>query len=36
MVNYGSIEIQFDNNFENQMFVPVADAHGLVEEDILE
>lgn len=36
MVNYGSIEIQFDNNFEHQMFVPVADAHGLVEEDILE
>jgi hypothetical protein len=36
MVNYGSIEIQFDNNFEHPMFVPVADAHGLVEEEILE
>ena len=35
-VNYGSIEIQFDYNFEHPMFVPVADAHGLVEEDILE
>jgi hypothetical protein len=36
LVNYGSIEIQFDYNFEEPMFVPVADAHGLVEEDILE
>jgi hypothetical protein len=36
LVNYGSIEIQFDYNFEHPMFVPVADAHGLVEEDILE
>jgi hypothetical protein len=36
MVNYGSIEIQFDSNFEHPMFVPVADAHGLVEEEILE
>jgi hypothetical protein len=35
-VNYGSIEIQFDYNFEHPMFVPVAEAHGLVEEDILE
>jgi hypothetical protein len=35
-VNYGSIEIQFDYNFEHPMFVPIADAHGLVEEDILE
>jgi len=36
LVNFGSIEIQFDYNFEKPMFVPVADAHGLVEEDILE
>ena len=36
LVNYGSIEIQFDYNFEHPMFVPVADAHGLVDEDILE
>ena len=36
LVNYGSIEIQFDYNFAEPMFVPVADAHGLVEEDILE
>ena len=36
MVNYGSIEIQFDYNFEHPMLVPVADAHGLVEDDILE
>jgi hypothetical protein len=36
LVNYGSIEIQFDYNFEHPMFVPVADAHGLVEKDILE
>jgi hypothetical protein len=36
LVNYGSIEIQFDYNFENPMFVPVADAHGLVEDNILE
>ena len=36
LVNYGSIEIQFDYNFEHPMFVPVADAHGLVEEGILE
>jgi hypothetical protein len=36
LVNYGSIDIQFDYNFEHPMFVPVADAHGLVEEDILE
>ena len=35
-VNYGSIEIQFDYNFEKPIFVPVADAHGLVEEKILE
>jgi hypothetical protein len=35
-VNYGSIEIQFDYNFEHPMFVPVADAHGLVEDEILE
>jgi hypothetical protein len=35
-VNYGTIEIQFDYNFEHPMFVPVADAHGLVEEEILE
>jgi hypothetical protein len=35
-VNYGSIEIQFDYNFEHPMFVPVADAHGLVDKDILE
>ena len=36
LVNYGSIDIQFDYNFEHPMFVPVADAHGLVEEGILE
>jgi hypothetical protein len=36
LVNYASIEIQFDYNFEHPMFVPVADAHGLVEEEILE
>ena len=36
MVNYGSIDIQFDYNFEHPMFVPVADAHGLVEDEILE
>jgi hypothetical protein len=36
LVNYGSIEIQFDYNFEHPMFVPVADAHGLVEQEILE
>ena len=35
-VNYGSIEIQFDYNFEHPMLVPVADAHGLVEDGILE
>jgi hypothetical protein len=36
LINYGSIEIQFDYNFVHPMFVPVADAHGLVEEYILE
>ena len=36
LVNYGSIDIQFDYNFEHPMFVPVADAHGLVDDDILE
>ena len=36
MINYGSIEIQFDYNFEHPIFVPVADAHGLVEDEILE
>jgi hypothetical protein len=36
LVNYGTIEIQFDYNFEHPLFVPVADAHGLVEEEILE
>ena len=36
LVNFGSIEIQFDYNFVHPIFVPVADAHGLVEEDILE
>jgi hypothetical protein len=36
LINYGSIDIQFDYNFEYQMFVPVADGHGLVEDDILE
>jgi hypothetical protein len=36
LVSYGSIDIQFDYNFEHPMFVPVADAHGLVEHDILE
>jgi len=36
LVNYGSIEIQFDYNFEHPIFVPVADAHGLVEDEILE
>ena len=35
-VNYGSIEIQFDYNFERPKFVSVADAHGCVEDDILE
>jgi hypothetical protein len=35
-VNYGTIEIQFDYNFESPMHVPVADAHGLVDEEILE
>ena len=36
LVNFGSIEIQFDYNSDQPMFVPVADAHGLVEENILE
>jgi hypothetical protein len=36
LVNYGSIDIQFDYNFEDPMFVPVADAHGLVDDEILE
>ena len=36
LVNYGCIDIQFDYNFEHPMFVPVADAHGLVDDDILE
>ena len=36
LVNYGSIDIQFDYNFEHPIFVPVADAHGLVDDDILE
>ena len=36
LVNFGSIEIQFDYNFDQPMFVPVADAHGLVEDNILE
>jgi hypothetical protein len=36
LVNYGTIEIQFDYNFERPMYVPVADAHGLVDEEILE
>jgi hypothetical protein len=36
LVNYGSIDIQFDYNFEHPMFVPVADAQGLVEDEILE
>ena len=35
-MNYGNIEIQFDYNFEVPMFVPVADAHGLVDNEILE
>jgi hypothetical protein len=33
--NFGCIDIQFDFNFEDPMYVPVADAHGLVDEDIL-
>ena len=36
LVNFGSIDIQFDYNFEHPMFVPVADAHGLVDNDILQ
>ena len=36
LINYGSIDIQFDYHFDDPMFVPVADAHGLVEDDILE
>ncbi len=35
-VNFGCIEIQFDFNFEDPMYVPVADAHGLVDEEILQ
>lgn len=34
-VNFGCIEIQLDSNFEDPMYVPVADAHGLVDEDII-
>ena len=34
-VNHGCIDIQFDFNFEDPMYVPIADAHGLVEEEIL-
>ena len=30
-VNFGCIEIQLDQNFEDPMYVPVADAHGLVD-----
>ena len=36
LVNYGTIDIQIDSNFESPMHVPVADAHGLVDEKILE
>ena len=36
LVNHGSIEIQFDYNFQSPIHVPVADAHGLVDEEILE
>ena len=36
LVNYGSVEIQFDYNFQNPMHIPVAEAHGLVQESILE
>jgi hypothetical protein len=36
LVNYGTIDIQFDYNFLSPMNVPVADAHGLVDEEILE
>jgi hypothetical protein len=36
LLNDGTIDIQFDYNFESHMHVPVADAHGLVDEEILE
>ena len=36
LVSYGNIDIQFDYNFEHPIYVPVADAHGLVEDEILE
>lgn len=35
LANYGSIDIQFDYNFEKPMYIPVADAHGLVDKKIL-
>jgi hypothetical protein len=33
--NYGCIDIQFDSNFASPLSVPVADAHGIVDIDLL-
>ncbi len=35
-INNGTIEIQFDNDCSNKEYLLVADAHGIIELNILE